>query len=212
MFTGIIEELGTVERLEPRPAGARLRIRCREVLGELKPGSSMAVNGACLTAVEIRADGFAADLAPETLRLTNLGELRPASLVNLERPLTPAGRLDGHLVQGHIDGTSELLALDLLGNQNWRLRVRCPREVERYIVLKGSVAIDGISLTVAGLEGAVLEVAVIPHTYQHTNLHTRRPGDRVNLECDILAKYVEKLLRRGETSALTAERLRELGY
>ncbi len=212
MFTGIIEEVGAVERLEARATGGRLRVRCREVLADLKPGASIAVNGACLTVVEVRADGFAADLAPETLRLTNLGELRPGALVNLERALTPSGRLDGHLVQGHIDGTGELVGLEPLGNENWWLRVRCPRELKRYLVLKGSLAIDGVSLTVAGFEGDVLAVAVIPHTYQRTNLHTRRPGERLNLECDILAKYVEKLLARGEGAALTEEKLRALGY
>lgn len=206
MFTGIIEELGTVER-----AGARLQVRCREVLAGLKAGSSIAVNGACLTAVEIEPAAFVADIYQETLRVTNLGDLRPGSVVNLERALAAAGRLDGHLVQGHVDGTGEIAALERVGGENWRLRVRYPRELDRYLVLKGSIAIDGISLTVAALEGLELAVAVIPHTYQHTNLHRRRPGERVNLECDLLAKYVEKLLGRGAAN-LTEARLRELGY
>jgi len=127
MFTGIIEEVGAVERLETRPGGARVHVRCREALAGLKPGSSIAVNGACLTAVELRAESFAADLAPETLRLTNLGDLRAGSRVNLERALAAGGRLDGHLVQGHIDATGELLALELLGSEDWWLRVRFPR-------------------------------------------------------------------------------------
>jgi len=207
MFTGIIEELGTVQR-----AGARLRVQCRQVLGDLKPGSSVAVNGVCLTAVEVEAEGFGADLSPETLRLTNLGDLRPGSVVNLERALAAGGRLDGHLVQGHVDGTGEMVALERLRGENWRLRVRHPRELGRYIVVKGSIAVDGISLTVAALEGDVLAVAVIPHTYEKTNLHTRRPGERVNLECDILAKYIEKLLGRAEGGGLTEEKLRQLGY
>jgi riboflavin synthase len=206
MFTGIIEELGTVERTSPR-----LRVRCRDVLPDLKPGASVAVNGACLTAVEVWAEGFAADLSPETLRLTNLGDLRPGSVVNLERPLAAGGRLDGHLVQGHVDGTGEVTGLERTAGENWWLQVRHPRELGRYIVVKGSIAIDGISLTVAALEGDVLAVAVIPHTYQKTNLRARRAGERVNLECDLLAKYVEKLLGRGE-GTLSVERLRELGY
>jgi len=206
MFTGIVEELGTVER-----TGARLQVRCREVLAGLKLGSSIAVNGVCLTAVEAGPEAFGADVSPETLRVTNLSDLRTGSVVNLERAMTAGGRLDGHLVQGHIDATGEVVGLDRVGNENWRLRVRYPRELGRYIVMKGSIAIDGISLTVAALEGEVLAAAVIPHTYRNTNLHARRPGQRVNLECDILAKYVEKLLGRGE-GTLSLERLRELGY
>jgi riboflavin synthase len=214
MFTGIIEELGRVESLQSRPAGARLEMGCHQVLSDLQQGASVAVNGACLTAVDIRSNSFSADIAPETLRLTNLGDLRAGSLVNLERALSPSGRLGGHLVQGHIDGTGEFLALEPLGEGDWWLKVRIPRELDRYIVLKGSLAIDGISLTVAELDGDVLSVAIIPHTYRSTALHTRRPGDRMNLECDILAKYVGKLLGPWRASAprLTLENLRELGY
>jgi riboflavin synthase len=206
MFTGIIEELGTVER-----TGARLQVRCREVLAGLKLGSSIAVNGVCLTAVEVGAEGFVTDISAETLRVTNLGDLRPGGTVNLERAMTAGGRLDGHLVQGHIDATGEVVGLEPVGNENWWLRVRYPRELGRHIVMKGSIAIDGISLTVAALEGEVLAAAVIPHTYRNTNLHTRRLGEWINLECDILAKYVEKLLGRAE-GGLSLERLRELGY
>jgi len=214
MFTGIIEELGRVESLHSRPAGARLELGCREVLGDLKPGASVAVNGACLTAVDIRANSFSADIAPETLRLTNLGDLRVGSLVNLERALSPGGRLGGHLVQGHIDGTGEFLALQPLAEDHWWLKVRIPSELDRYIVLKGSIAIDGISLTVAEADSDVLSVAIIPHTYRSTALRTRRPGDRLNLECDILAKHIEKLLAAWGASApkLSLEKLRELGY
>jgi len=214
MFTGIIEELGTVERLELRPVGAWLRMRCREVVTDMKEGASIAVNGVCLTAVEIRADSFSADLSPETLERTNLGDLRVGSLANLERPLSSSGRLGGHMVQGHVDGAGEFLSLEPLGNHNWWLRIRVPRELDRYIVSKGSVAIDGISLTVAELNADVLSVTIIPYTYQNTTLRTHRPGDRVNLECDILAKYVEKLLSSLQESAskLTVEKLRELGY
>jgi riboflavin synthase len=214
MFTGIIEELGAVERLEPRPTGARLEMRCRTVFEDMKEGSSIAVNGVCLTAVAVRAGWFSADVSPETLERTNLGDLRAGSLANLERPLAPTGRLGGHLVQGHIDGTGEFLALDALGDGNWRLKVRVPPELDRYVVSKGSIAVDGISLTVAEIKAGVLAVAIIPFTYHSTALRTRRPGDRVNLECDILAKYVEKFLGllRDTAPKLTVEKLRELGY
>ena len=212
MFTGIIEEQGVVEALESRPAGARLRIRCRTVLADVVEGASICVNGVCLTAVEPREGLLSADVAPETLRRSNLGELRPKSVVNLERSLSPTGRLSGHIVQGHVDGTGELLALESIGEGNWWIKVRAPAELDRYLVFKGSVAIDGISLTIASLDADVLSATVIPHTFQNTNLHTRRRGDRLNLECDILAKYVEKLLGAPGGSRLTLERLRELGY
>jgi riboflavin synthase len=189
MFTGIIEELGVVER-----TGPRLKILCSTVLEDSREGSSIAVNGVCLTAVDVEARSFSADLAPETLRRSNLGDLRAGSRVNLERPLSPSGRLSGHIVQGHVDGTGELLALDALGDNNWWMRVRIPAELDRYLVHKGSIAIDGISLTIAELQGEVLSVTVIPHTYLNTNLGSRKAGDRLNLECDMLAKHVEKLL------------------
>jgi riboflavin synthase len=199
MFTGIIEELGVVESLTPQEAGARLRIGAATVLGDVFPGASIAVNGVCLTAVDLAPGSFAADLAPETLARTNLGELRAGDRVNLERPLSPTGRLGGHMVQGHVDGTGELLALEPLGNENWWLRIGVPAELERYLVEKGSVAVDGISLTVARIGGGEMAITIIPHTHKHTTLGWRRPGWRVNLECDMLAKYVEKLLvsRRG---------------
>jgi len=213
MFTGIIEELGTVESIEPRAAGARLRVRARTVLSDAAPGVSIAVNGVCLTAVDLRRDSFGADLAPETLRRTNLGDLRPQSIVNLERPLSPSGRLSGHIVQGHVDGAGELVTLSPLGNENWWLEVRVPPELDPYLVSKGSICLDGISLTVAKLESGVVSVTIIPHTYENTNLKARRPGDRINVECDIMAKYVEKMLSRIEKpSTLTVERLRDEGY
>lgn len=213
MFTGIIEELGEVESFEMRPAGARARIRCRVVLDDLKEGDSVSVSGVCLTAVDIRAGGFSADIAPETLRRSNLGGLRRGARVNLERSLTPGGRLGGHIVQGHIDGTAELLALESLGAGNWWLKVRVPSEFTRYLVEKGSVALDGISLTVASIEGDLLSATIIPHTHTNTTLAAYRPGDRLNLECDILAKHVEKLLRTAQAApALSLDKLRDLGY
>jgi len=213
MFTGIIEELGAVEALEPRQAGARLKVRCAKVTEDLAEGSSIAVNGVCLTALEPRPVGFAADLAPETLRRSNLGDLRAGGRVNLERPLAPTGRLSGHIVQGHVDATGEFLSLEALGDENWWLRVRVPSELDPLLVYKGSIAIDGISLTIAALEGDVLAVTIIPHTWRNTTLAGYRPGARVNLECDVLAKHVEKLLRKLDLkSGLTVEKLREQGY
>ena len=213
MFTGIIEELGLVEAVETRAAGARLKVRCSTVMKDLTEGASIAVNGVCLTAVDPRPDSFSADLAPETLRRSNLGDLRAGSRVNLERPLSPTGRLSGHIVQGHVDGTGELVSLGALGDENWWLRVRVPAELDPFLVYKGSIAIDGISLTIASLEGDLLSVTIIPHTYRHTTLAGYRAGARVNLECDILAKHVEKLLRKLDVrSPLTVEKLRENGY
>lgn len=195
MFTGIIEELGTVAALEPRQAGARLGIRCSMVLSDLTEGASISVNGVCLTALGITADSFAADLAPETLERSNLGELASGSRVNLERPVTPATRLSGHIVQGHVDATAVVESLGDLGAGNWWLKVRVPEALDRYLVHKGSIAIDGISLTIASLEGSIVGVTIIPHTMAHTTLGTAKTGSRVNIEVDVLAKHVEKLLK-----------------
>lgn len=191
MFTGIVEELGTV-----RVAGPRLSIACSQVMEDTTPGASIAVNGVCLTAVEARPDGFSADLAPETLERSNLGGLKEGDRVNLERPVTLSARLSGHIMQGHVDGTGVLEALRPLGGGNWELLVRVPEALDRYLVYKGSIAIDGISLTVADVTDGLVRVAIIPHTYAATSLGTRRPGDRLNIECDMLAKHVEKLLSR----------------
>lgn len=195
MFTGIIEELGKVEALLPGTAGAKLTVHCPSILAGIFPGASIAVNGCCLTAARLAGDRFTSDLAPETLARTNLGQLQTGSLINLERPLAASGRFDGHIVQGHIDGTAIVQSCEPLGDGNWWLRIDLPAEFQRYVVAKGSVALDGISLTVAALEGATAAFAIIPHTWQHTNLRTRQPGDRLNLETDILARYVEKLVR-----------------
>ncbi len=209
MFTGIIEELGSVESL----AAGRLTVGAREVLSDLQPGSSIAVNGVCLTAVDIQPGRFAADLSPETLSRTNLGDLQPGSRLNLERPLSASGRLSGHIVLGHVDGAGQLLSLDELGDDNWWLSLRVPRELLRYLVFKGSVAIDGISLTIASLESDRLGAAIIPHTYKMTTLSGYRPGARLNLECDILAKHIERLLETKQIKpVLTVEKLREQGF
>jgi riboflavin synthase len=194
MFTGIVEELGTVESFHRGSAGARLRIRGPVVYPALSEGASIAVNGVCLTAVDLAEGTFAADLAPETLSRTNLGDLKAGSRVNLERPVTPSTLLSGHIMQGHIDGTGELVTLKDLGEGNWWLDVRVPEKLERYLVHKGSIAIDGISLTIAALDGNLVSVTIIPHTFTHTTLGSARVGSRLNIEVDVLAKHVEKLL------------------
>jgi riboflavin synthase len=196
MFTGIVEELGTVAAYAPHSAGARITITCGTVLNDLTLGASIAVNGACLTAVDITADSFSADLAPETLARTNLGSLIPGARVNLERPVTPTTRLSGHIVQGHVDGTGEFLSIDELGDDNYWIRVRVPAALTKYLVEKGSITLDGISLTIARVEADnVFGVTIIPHTFLHTNLGHARPGTRINVEVDVLAKHVEQLLK-----------------
>jgi riboflavin synthase len=192
MFTGIVEELGTVAAYEPHAAGARITVRCEMVLSDLTIGASIAVNGACLTATTISEDSFSADLAPETLARTNLGALQVGSKVNLERPVTPMTRLSGHIVQGHVDATGELISVEALGDGNWWIRVMVPTSLDRYMVEKGSITLDGISLTIAALDP--LGVTIIPHTFANTTLGQAKPGQKINIEVDVLAKHVEKLL------------------
>jgi len=215
MFTGIIEEVGTVRALTRGAAGARLTIGADVILSDLTLGASIAVNGVCLTAVDITETGFAADLSPETLNRTNLGSLQAGSMVNLERPLAPGDRLSGHFVQGHVDGTGEITRLDTAGDGNWILQVRVPKVLRRYLVFKGSIAIDGVSLTLAAVEDDLVSVAIIPHTYENTALQSQRPGVTVNVECDMLAKHLEKLLqniRVDPTLKLTVEDLKQQGF
>jgi riboflavin synthase len=198
MFTGIVEELGRVRSLETQSAGARLTVECTAVLRDATLGASIAVNGVCLTAVDLASGHFAADLAPETLKRSNLGGLKPGSAVNLERPLRANSRLDGHFVLGHVDGTGEIESLEPIGNENWWLRIRVPNELTRYIVSKGSLAVDGISLTVAEIDSNMIGFTVIPHTQANTTLGSYQTGARVNLEVDILAKHLEKLVAHGD--------------
>lgn len=234
MFTGIIEEVGAVVQLargSEAAGGARLVIRAQKALADaagtgsakLQEGESIAVNGVCLTAREMTAESFSADLSPETLERSSLGSLQAGARVNLERAMTPASRFGGHIVQGHVDGVGRLVALDPLPDGNYWLAVDVPAELDRYIVWKGSIALNGISLTVARLDGNRVGVAIIPHTYENTSLSEARPGDPVNVECDVLAKYVEKLVAAIEIppaaqrkptkeSSLTLERLIEEGF
>ena len=190
MFTGLIEELGAVAGVEELPTGRRLRI-ATAAAAELALGDSVAVNGVCLTVVRFDASGFDAEVSPETLRVTNLGDLRDGATVNLERPLLPSDRLGGHFVQGHVDGVGSLAGIEQ-ETDFWWVTVRFPEDLSRYLVPKGSVAVDGISLTVAGLEADRFAVQIVPHTWRHTNLHARRVGDAVNIECDIIGKYVAR--------------------
>ncbi len=193
MFTGIIEELGCVVEIQAKATGARLTVKCSTILEDATMGASIAVNGACVTAVEIASNRFSADLAPETLKRTNLGDLKPASLVNLERPLRAGSRLDGQFVLGHVDGIAEILSMQPLGNDHWWLRIRVPADLTRYIVHKGSLSVDGASLTVAEIQNNLVGFTIIPHTYEHTAIHAYKAGSRVNIEVDILAKHLEKL-------------------
>jgi len=214
MFTGIIEQTGTVESLDLHPEGGRLTIRTPELAPALAIANSIAVNGCCLTVVARDDQHFSADLSGETIRRTSFGELKPGACVNLERPLIANKEFGGHFVQGHVDGIGRVVHLRPEG-ENWWWGVRVPEEIARYVAMKGSIAIDGISLTVAGWHESVAEIAIIPFTYTHTNLRDRVPGDAVNLECDILAKYVESLLegrKQPAVSRLTVGQLTEQGF
>jgi riboflavin synthase len=196
VFTGIVEETGTIERVESRRDVLVVEVRARRVLEDLPRGGSIAVNGCCLTAVSVDATGFACELTEETLRRTAFDErLRAGVRVNLERPMTASGRFDGHIVQGHVDGLGEIREMKRLGDSA-ELTLAPPIALERYLVEKGSVAVDGVSLTIAGLGRGVFTVALIPYTLSETNLADRRPGDKVSLEADVIAKYVERLLAK----------------
>jgi riboflavin synthase len=202
MFTGITEHVGKIESLEHAKDGGRLRVSLEgasALAAEMKLGDSIAVNGCCLTVVEFDKDHFSADLSGETLRRTSFGEKKPGNLVNLERPLAANTRLGGHCVQGHVDGIGRVTRLVAEGD-NWWLSVRVPEDQRRYVAEKGSIAIDGISLTVARWHEGVADIAIIPFTHAHTNVRAMNPHDAVNIETDILAKYVESLLANHKSS------------
>ena len=192
MFTGLIEAVGTIEDLAPSPAGQRIRVSTN-LAAELSPGDSLAVNGVCLTVVAACGGHVDADVSPETLRVTTLGAVKPGARVNLERPLRADARVGGHFVQGHVDATGLIEQLRQDGDAYW-LTVRYPPMIAGYMVRKGSIAVDGISLTIAGLGEHQFDAQVIPFTFQHTNLQAARANDAVNIECDILGKYVVRTL------------------
>ena len=213
MFTGLIQETGEVTAVKQRGGKTRITIRARQVPPELKLGDSVAVSGVCLTAVDVSRKQFSADLAEETLQRTSLGNLKKRSAVNLELPARPADRLGGHIVQGHVDGVGKLLALNkVTGRDDWRLIVEIPETLVKYVVPQGSICIEGISLTVAAIQKNQIEIAIIPHTYAETNLHSLKPGDPVNIEVDVLAKYVERLVHKEESPKLSVDDLVKRGF
>jgi riboflavin synthase len=211
VFTGIIEHLGTIESLDPRADGGKISIHAPSVAANLAVAGSIAVNGCCLTIVSFGNERFSADLSRETLAKTSFRELKPKVRVNLERPLTAGKEFGGHFVLGHVDATGRVTQLkrESLGSDSWWLGVQLPLEFARYIVPKGSITIDGISLTVASWHEGVVGVAVIPYTYDHTNLCDLKRGDAVNLEGDVLGKYVERYLEARNASAASPSRFTE---
>jgi riboflavin synthase len=214
MFTGIVEEVGRITRIEQRGENRRITISAANAPKVLKTGDSVAVSGVCLTALDIKPGSFCADLAPETWVRTSFSRVHEGALVNLELPMRADGRFGGHIVQGHVDGVGKFVALERIADsENYWLRIELPADVEKYTVYKGSISIEGISLTVAKLEGRECVVAIIPHTVEMTNLNSLKAGDPVNLEADLIAKYVEKMMSRenGESS-LTIEELVRQGF
>ena len=212
MFTGIIEEVGRITRIEQRGENRRVTIAAECAPKELKTGDSVSVSGVCLTALDIKPGAFSADLAPETWARTSFSRIHKEAMVNLELPMKANGRFGGHIVQGHVDGVGRLIALERIADsENWWLHLELPPEVENYTVHKGSITIEGISLTVANLERARCTIAVIPHTVEMTNLNSLKADDPVNLEADLIAKYVEKMMGR-RSADFTMEQLVEQGF
>ena len=218
MFTGIIEETGSVVSLEKYASGAKLKISAKIVTQNTIEGDSIAVNGVCLTAINIKPDGFSADVSGETLNKSTLGQLKIGSVVNLERAVTPLTRLGGHIVQGHVDACGRFVSATQNG-QFWTVRVSFPPEMAKYLIYKGSIAVEGISLTIADLKEDYFDIAVIPKTWELTNFSRLKTGDAVNLEADIIGKYVERIMlygKAGEKSekseGVTVEQLRKAGF
>jgi riboflavin synthase len=214
MFTGIIEELGYVASINTKGQQRRITISSSRLVRELKQGDSISVSGVCLTAVDIPKTSFTCDLAEETWLRTSFSRLKPNALVNLELPMRANGRFDGHVVQGHVDGVGTVMSFEQVRDGNdYVLQLNVPSELTRYIVAKGSLAIEGISLTVAAMDGTNVRVAIIPHTAEVTNLRSLKPGDPVNLEVDVIAKYVEKMIGVEKTkSQITVEKLVRAGF
>lgn len=213
MFTGLVEEVGRVRRITRGPASAQIEIEARRVLEDLRVGDSVAVNGACLTVTRLGPEVFWADAMAETLRRTNLGELGPGDKVNLERALRLSDRLGGHLVTGHVDGVGKILRKEK-EDVAWVLSIAAPPQVTPYLIEKGSVAVDGVSLTVVEVEGDTFKVALIPHTADRTVLGMKGPGDKVNLEADLIGKYVRRFLEvlQEKKEGITWEFLKSHGF
>jgi len=214
MFTGIIEEVGRVVKIEQCGENRRITVEAAQAPMALATGDSVAVSGVCLTALDIKSKSFGADLAPETWARTSFSQIHEGALVNLELPMKADGRFGGHIVQGHVDGVGKMIELErIAGSENWWLHIEIPSEIEKYTVFKGSICIEGISLTVAKLEGNHGTIAIIPHTVEITNLGSLKPGDPVNLEADLIAKYVEKMMKSAPTqTAFTVEELVKQGF
>ena len=214
MFTGIVEEVGKVVKIAQRGENRRITIEAANTPKQLGTGHSISVSGVCLTALDIKPKSFCADLAPETWVRTSFSRMHVGALVNLELPMKADGRFDGHIVQGHVDGVGKLIEFERIADsENWWLHIEIPPEIEKYTVYKGSISIEGISLTVAKLEGNHCTIAIIPHTVELTNLGSLKPGDPVNLEADVIAKYVEKMMKREPAqSSLSVEELVKQGF
>src|SRR5271169_3927724 len=219
MFTGIVEEVGRITSIEQRGENRRITVAAEHTPKELGTGNSVSVSGVCLTALDIKPGSFCADLAPETWVRTSFSRMHEGALVNLELPMKANRRFDGHIVQGHVDGVGKLIEFERIvdsegrDSENWWLHIEIPSEIEKYTVFKGSISIEGISLTVAKLEGNRCTIAIIPHTVEMTNLGSLKPGDPVNLEADLIAKYVEKMMKGEPTpNSITVEELARQGF
>jgi len=214
MFTGLVEEVGTIASIVERGGNHSITINAPNTAKDLNEGNSVAVSGVCLTALDIKPESFCADLAAETWARTSLSRITKGAQVNLELPLKADGRMGGHMVQGHVDGVARFVTLEQIPNaDDFWLHLDIPEDLEKYVVFKRSIAVEGISLTVAKLEGLRLTIAIIPHTVKMTNLASLKPGDPVNIETDIVAKYLEKWTHRDERSgSLTVERLVAQGF
>jgi riboflavin synthase len=214
MFTGIVEEVGKIAKIEQRGENRRITISAQNTPKELHTGHSVAVSGVCLTALDIKPKSFCADLAPETWVRTSFSRIHEGALVNLELPMKADGRFGGHIVQGHVDGVGKLVNFERIADsENWWLHIEIPTELEKYTVFKGSISIEGISLTVAKLEGNRCTIAIIPHTVEMTNLGSLKSGDPVNLEADLIAKYVEKMMAgTSSENSLDIEELVRQGF
>jgi riboflavin synthase len=214
MFTGIIEELGKIASFKKSANGAKIKISANLVTEGTNEGDSIAVNGVCLTALDVEKKSFTADVSQETLDKSTLGKLKIGAKVNLERAVTPNTRLGGHIVQGHVDSCGRFISATQNGDF-WTVRIGFPKEIGQYLVYKGSISVEGISLTIAELKSDYFEIAVIPKTWELTNLSTLKAGDEVNLEADVIAKYVERILLSGRTEQsenITMEKIAKLGF